>query len=165
VSTPPAGVERAATGEAATATWIDALFVAEYEAMVRVAFLIVGSRADAEDVAQDAFARVHLRGDRVDRPGAYLRRCVVNGALDVLRRRKLADRVRALRAEDSTALGADELSDALAALPDRQRAALVLRYYQGLSEREVAEALGVRPGTAKSLVHRGLANLREVIER
>jgi RNA polymerase sigma factor (sigma-70 family) len=165
VSTPPAGVERAAPGEAATATWSDALFVAEYEAMVRVAFLIVGSRADAEDVAQDAFARVHLRGDRVDRPGAYLRRCVVNGALDVLRRRKLADRVRALRAEDSTALGADELSDALAALPDRQRAALVLRFYQGLSEREVAEALGVRPGTAKSLVHRGLANLREVIER
>ena len=133
--------------------------------MVRVAFLILGSRADAEDVAQDAFARVHLRGDRVDRPGAYLRRCVVNGALDVLRRRKLADRVRSLRAENSTALGADELSDALAALPDRQRAALVLRFYQGLSEREVAEALDVRPGTAKSLVHRGLANLREVIER
>jgi RNA polymerase sigma factor (sigma-70 family) len=165
VSTPPAGVDRAAPGEAATSIWSDALYVAEYEAMVRVAFLIVGSRADAEDVAQDAFARVHLRGDRVDRPGAYLRRCVVNGALDVLRRRTLADRVRALRAEDSTVLGADELSDALAALPDRQRAALVLRFYQGLSEREVAEALGVRPGTAKSLVHRGLANLREVIER
>jgi RNA polymerase sigma factor (sigma-70 family) len=166
VSTPPAGVDRAAPGEAATSIWSDALYVAEYEAMVRVAFLIVGSRADAEDVAQDAFARVHLRGDRVDRPGAYLRRCVVNGALDVLRRRRtLADRVRALRAEDSTVLGADELSDALAALPDRQRAALVLRFYQGLSEREVAEALGVRPGTAKSLVHRGLANLREVIER
>jgi RNA polymerase sigma factor (sigma-70 family) len=158
-------VDRAAPGEGATGGWIDALYLAEYEAMVRVAFLIVGSRADAEDVAQDAFARIHLRGDRVVRPGAYLRRCVVNGALDVLRRRKLADRVRSLRAEDSTGLGADELSDALAALPDRQRAALVLRYYQGLSEQEVAEALDVRPGTAKSLVHRGLANLREVIER
>ena len=165
VSIPPAGVDRAAAGEAAPSTWIDALFVEEYEAMVRVAFLIVGSRAEAEDVAQDAFARVHLRGDRGDRPGAYLRRCVVNGALDVLRHRKLAERVRSLRAEDSTPLGADELGDALAALPDRQRAALVLRFYQGLSEREVAEALGARPGTAKSLVHRGLANLREVIER
>ena len=148
---------------AGAATPFDALFAREYEAMVRVAFLILGSRPEAEDVAQDAFARLHVRGGRLASPAGYLRRCVVNG-LDVLRRRRLAERVRALRTEHATELGADELGDALAALTPRQRAALVLRFYQGLSEREVAEALRVRPGTAKSLVHRGLARLREVIE-
>jgi RNA polymerase sigma factor (sigma-70 family) len=155
---PPAAPPAGAT------TPFDALFAREYEAMVRVAFLILGSRPEAEDVAQDAFARLHVRGGRLASPAGYLRRCVVNGALDVLRRRRLAERFLALRTEHATELGADELGDALAALAPRQRAALVLRFYQGLSEREVAEALRVRPGTAKSLVHRGLARLREVIE-
>ncbi len=67
-------------------------------------------------------------------------------------------------APESTDLGADEVVDALAKLPMRQRAALVLRYYQDLSEADIAEALGVRPGTVKSLLSRGLDQLREVIE-
>ena len=68
-------------------------------------------------------------------------------------------------APGSTELGADEVVDALAKLPMRQRAALVLRYYEDLSEADIAEALGVRPGTVKSLLSRGLDQLREVIER
>ena len=59
---------------------------------------------------------------------------------------------------------ADELFDALAALPSRQRAALVLRFYEDLSEADIAVALGCRPGTVKSLLHRGLAELRKVVE-
>jgi RNA polymerase sigma factor (sigma-70 family) len=137
--------------------------------MVRVAYLVLGSQPESEDVVQDAFARVHLRWGRMTNPAGYLRRCVVNGAVDVMRRRKVARRSEHLRAVDSTdlgaELGADEMGDALAALPHRQRAALILRYHEGLRDHEIAEALGVRPSTARSLVHRGLARLREVIER
>jgi len=150
-------VERAAT--------FDDLFRRRYEPMVRVAFLLVGSQAEAEDVVQDAFARVELRWSRIDNPEGYLHRCVVNRSHDVLRRRRLEQRFRLLRRDEASELQADELGDALAALSPRRRAAVVLRYYAGLREREIAEALGVRPGTVKSMLHRALSELREVIER
>ncbi|MEM9712837.1 MAG: sigma-70 family RNA polymerase sigma factor, partial [Actinomycetota bacterium] len=63
----------------------------------------------------------------------------------------------------SVELGADEMLDAIAALPPKRRAAVVLRYYGGLDEREIAETLGVRRGTVKSLLHRGLAELRRTL--
>ncbi len=150
-------VERAPT--------FDDLFRRRYEPMVRVAFLLVGSQAEAEDVVQDAFARVELRWARIDNPEGYLHRCVVNRSHDVLRRRRLEQRFRLLRRDETSELQADELGDALAALSPRRRAAVVLRYYAGLREREIAEALGVRPGTVKSMLHRALSELREVIER
>jgi len=150
-------VERAAT--------FDDLFRRRYEPMVRVAFLLVGSQAEAEDVVQDAFARVELRWSRIDNPEGYLHRCVVNRSHDVLRRRRLEQRFRLLRRDETSELQVDELADALAALSPRRRAAVVLRYYAGLREREIAEALGVRPGTVKSMLHRALSELREVIER
>lgn len=161
------GAERAdavAPAEASAGSFED-LFRAEYEPMVRLAFLMLGARPEAEDVTQEALAQVHLRWARLANPAGYLRRAVVNGCLDILRRRGVARRAASLRVVDTTDLGADEMSDALAALPERQRAALVLRYHEGLRDHEVAAALGVRPGTAKSLIHRGLARLREVIER
>jgi RNA polymerase sigma-70 factor (sigma-E family) len=147
------------------ASTFEELFRQQYEPMVRVAFLLVGSRAEAEDVVQDAFARVELRWARVDNPAGYLRRCVVNRSNDVLRRRSVEQRFLRLRRDEASELVADELGDALASLPPKRRAAIVLRYYNGLPEREIAAALGVRPGTVKSLLHRGLAQLREVIER
>ena len=97
-------------------------------------------------------------------PGAYLRTCVVNRCRDLQRRRRTERRTPLPPAERSTELGADELADALAALPIKRRAAIVLRYYDGLSEARIAEVLGVPPGTVKSLLSRGLAELREVIE-
>ena len=129
-----------------------------------------GDLALAEDVVQDAFARLDLRWSRVGNPGAYLRRCVVNGATDVLRRRTVERRLASLtrREAEQAATGgleADEMSDALAGLTPRRRAAVVLRYYAGLREEEIAEALGMRPGTVKSTLHRALAQLREVVER
>jgi RNA polymerase sigma-70 factor (sigma-E family) len=142
------------------------VFQQQYEPMVRVAFLLVGTRAEAEEIVQDAFARVQLRWARLDSPGGYLRRCVVNRSNDILRRRRVEERLRPLfRREVTSELQADELGDALATLPPKRRAAVVLRYYAGLREREIAEVLGVRPGTVKSLLHRALAQLREVIER
>jgi RNA polymerase sigma-70 factor (sigma-E family) len=137
------------------------VFRRRYEPMVRVAFLLVGSRAEAEDVVQDSFARMELRWRRIDNPEGYLHRCVVNRSHDVLRRRRLEQRFGRLRRDETSDLQADELGDALAKLPPKRRAAVVLRFYAGLPEREVADALGVRPGTVKSMVHRALAQLRE----
>jgi RNA polymerase sigma-70 factor (sigma-E family) len=151
--------------EVKRATTFEDLFRRRYEPMVRVAYLLVGSRAEAEDVVQDAFARIELRWARLENPEGYLHRCVVNRSHDVLRRRRLEQRFRRLRRDETSELRADEMGDALATLPPKRRAAVVLRYYAGLNEREIAEALGVRPGTVKSMLHRALAQLREVIER
>jgi RNA polymerase sigma-70 factor (sigma-E family) len=167
-----AAAVRLGTGEEAgehmaveAATTFDELFRRRYEPMVRVAFLLVGSRAEAEDVVQDSFARVELRWGRMDNPEGYLHRCVVNRSHDMLRRRRLEQRFGRLRRDETSELQADELGDALAALPAKRRAAVVLRYYAGLREREIAEVLGVRPGTVKSMLHRALAQLRQEIER
>jgi RNA polymerase sigma-70 factor (sigma-E family) len=142
----------------------EALYAAEATPMSRLAYLLVGSREQAQELVHDAFARLYERWDRVDNPGAYLRTCVVNGCRDSLRRRRLVDRERPDPRPDAQ-LDADHLLDALAVLPHRERAAIVLRYYEDRSEAEIAELLGIRPGTVKSLLHRGLARLREVIER
>jgi RNA polymerase sigma-70 factor (sigma-E family) len=130
--------------------------------MVRLAFLLTGSREVAEDVVQDSFLRMYRRWDGVERPRAYLRRSVVNACRSHHRRRR-REREHRPDAPDAVGLGADELADALAGLPYRQQAALVLRFYHDLGEAEIAAALSCRPGTVGSLIHRGLAELRKVI--
>jgi RNA polymerase sigma factor (sigma-70 family) len=142
----------------------------EYDPMVRVAFLLVRNLESAEEIVQDAFVRLHLRWDRVATPGAFLRTCVVNGCRDRLRRRgRLAQRL-PLLAGDVTgdlargAAPAGELHDVLARLPLSQRTALVGRFYGGWDDAAIADALGVRPATVRSLVHRGLAALRTELD-
>ena len=141
----------------------EALYLAQYGAMVRLAFVLVDG--SAEEVVQDAFAKVYQRWGSIDRPSAYLRTCVINGARDVLRRRRLAVWRRPDPLPQAADLAADHLLDALAVLTPRKRAAVVLRYYEDLSEAEIAEVLGVRPGTVKSMLHRSLLQLRGVVER
>lgn len=141
----------------------EALYLAQYQAMVRLAFVMVDGAA--EEVVQDAFAKVYERWGTIDRPPAYLRACVVNGARDVLRRRRLAVWRRPEPSPAAADLAADHLLDALSVLTPRRRAAVVLRYYEDLSEGEIAAVLGVRPGTVKSLLHRSLLQLRGVVER
>lgn len=144
----------------------EAVFISEYPAMVRLATLLVDEIDVAEELVQDAFVKLHERWRRVDQPGAYLRTSVVNACRNELRRRG-RERRRLRRAAPLTtevALGADELSDALAALPPKRRAAVVLRYYEGLDEAQIAETLGVRRGTVKSLLSRGLAELRRALD-
>ncbi len=141
----------------------EALYAAEARPMSRLAYLLVGSAEQGQELVHDAFARLYERWDKVDNPGAYLRTCVVNGCRDTLRRRVVEDRYRPEVRPDPQ-LGADHLVDALALLPYRQRAAVVLRYYEDRSETDIAELLGVRPATVRSLIHRGLERLREVIE-
>jgi RNA polymerase sigma-70 factor (sigma-E family) len=134
--------------------------------MVRLAAAITGSPETAQDLVQDAFVRLHGAWDRVHKPRAYLRRAVVNACHSHHRRRRIERRHQSLAEPESSAqLEANELADALDALPYRQRAALVLRFYTDLSDVDIASALHCRPGTVASLVHRGLEQLRRVIEQ
>jgi RNA polymerase sigma-70 factor (sigma-E family) len=139
----------------------DEVFTRERVPMVRLAYLMVGSQALAEEIVQDAFVSVLERWHRLDAPGAYLRRCVVNGCLSQRRRRRLADRE--LRPVRAVELEADHTLDALRHLAAPRRAMVVLRYYADLSQEEIAVVLGVKVGTVKSGLHRALADLREVL--
>ncbi|HYI60386.1 MAG TPA: sigma-70 family RNA polymerase sigma factor [Acidimicrobiales bacterium] len=139
------------------------LFVAERVPMTRLAYLLVGSEAVAEEVVQDAFAQVYQRWGGLDRPGGYLRTCVVHGARRASRRR--ARDLRVVHRPEPAALGARELLDALGRLRPSWRAVVVLRFYGGMTQDEIATALGMRPGTVKSALHRALGQLREEIER
>jgi RNA polymerase sigma-70 factor (sigma-E family) len=156
----PTGV--AATSSVTQATFDD-VYRAEFGDLVRLAASITGSAAVAEDVVQDAFAKLYVRFGRIERPAAYLRRSVVNGCVGRFRRHRREDLVADHR--DSAAASDEpterlELARRLAALPARQRAVVVLRVQHGHSEAEVAEILGCRSGTVGSLLHRALAALR-----
>lgn len=131
----------------------------------RLAFLLTGSLDVAQDLTQDVFVRLHRRWSKVLEPRAYLRRAVVNACHSYHRRRFLERRRSHSDVGSTVLLGADELSDALARLPYRQRAALVLRFYRDLPDDEIGAVLGCRRSTVRSLVHRGLQELRKVIEQ
>lgn len=144
----------------------DELYRTNYGPMVRLAALITGSAAVAEEVVQDAFLCSRDALAVAERPAAYLRVAVVNGCRTFHRRQALA-LVRLPRSgmlPTSVDPALDELSDVLAVLPARQRQVLVLRYYADCSETEIAALLGCRPGTVKSLAHRGLTRLRELLQ-
>ncbi len=138
------------------------LYHAQYAPMVRVAYLILESREQAEEIVQDAFVRVHGRWAKTDNPPAYLRATVVNGCRDTIRRRvRYRRRERVLVGPTSALDAPDELSDALATLTTRQRAVLVLKFYGGLPEAEIAEILDIKVGTVKSSISRGIERLRQ----
>ena len=137
-----------------------ALYETEYRGMIRLAFVMLDSQEQAEDVVHDALARVIERWDRIDNPGAYLRATVLNGARSVLRRRRLIRRHQASEFE-STDPEADYLTDLLAILTPTRRAVIVLRYFEQLTVPEIARTLGIREGTVKSSLHRGLRTLRQ----
>ena len=140
------------------------LYRAEYGGMVRLAHALTGSTEDAEDVVQEAFARLQGRMTVLENPGGYLRTTVVHLCHD--RERRLGRERRAHRAlplPRPLSLGASEVIDVLFSLPYRQRATLVMRYWADWSEAEIAEALGCRPGTVKTLASRGLERLKREI--
>lgn len=146
----------------ATRTFDD-IFVTEYRSMVRLATLMVDSVVIAEDVVQDAFVKLHRKWSSVRSPVPYLRATVMNNCRNEIRGRVRERKSRQRLREEVVELEADEVLDAIRQLPERQRAALVLRYYEDLSEADIARTLGVRPGTVKSLLHRGTAELRRVL--
>src|SRR5579864_3636996 len=116
---------------------------AQHEPMLRLAYLLTGSRPAAEDLVQDSFVRVQPRYASLDTPAAYLRRTVTNACYSWHRRRQREQAV-AVAPPPPGEPEHDELWDALAHLAPRRRAALVLRYYLDLPEADIAEALGCR---------------------
>lgn len=138
----------------------------------RVAYLLTGDRVLAEDLVQDAFVKLIGRGADLRRPESfdlYLRRTVVTLSYGQFRRRRTERaylaRVRGLAERTSDALpdveGRDELWTQLQKIAPRQRAALVLRYFEDLSEQQAADVLGCSLRTLKSLVTRGVQAMRE----
>lgn len=150
-------------------TDLDELYQREYQPMVRLARLLTGSLATAEELVQDAFVVVHQRADRIDNPGAYLRRTVVNNCYRHLRRAETERRklqiVGGRPDQPELPPELDETWCALDRLTPRQRTALVLRFYEDLSVADVAALMEVREGTVKSLVHRGLRQLHRELSR
>lgn len=141
------------------------LYRTEYGSMVKLARGLVDSSEQAEEIVQDAFAKVFERWSRLKEPGGYLRVSVINGARSELRKREVVRRFGLTRRAEATTGERDYLIDALDQLSANQRTVLVLRYYADMSEKEIADALNVRPGTVKSTTSRGLANLRKALEQ
>ena len=147
-----------------------------YRSLVRLAVIVLGDVGLSEQIVQDAFVRLQLRWGglrEIDRAPAYLRSAVLNGARSQLRRQKVRDRFAGRRTvhqpmptPESTALEHDDHDRVLTALRDlsgRQCEALTLRYYLELSEAEIAATMGVSPGSVKTHLRRGLANLANVL--
>jgi RNA polymerase sigma-70 factor (sigma-E family) len=149
---------------------IESLFYACYPHLVRTAFGLTGDWDLAEQLAQDAYLRLWRRWRWIADPQAapaYLQRTVVNLARETIRRRVLERRVLHSRSTPPPRAAAPDpaadldLRRAVAALPARKRACVVLRYLVGMSEAETAEVLGVSVGTVKSQTHKGLRQLRD----
>lgn len=150
----------------------DDLFAAHHRSLFRFAVLLVGDRHVADEITAEVFTRVLPRwrsGDVTD-PLPYLRRALVNEVRNRHRRRTYEQRALSrLQATGGTVEAesvqlAGPLVVALKRLPVRQRAVVVLRFHDDLSEAEVARTLGMAVGTVKSQASRGLAALREMLE-
>ncbi len=143
---------------------VASLFRTHRRPMTQLAYVLTSDASAADEIVQDAFVQLHARWARIDNPVGYLRTAVVNGCRSHHRHRAVLRRTPQPRPE-AALLAADELSDALAKLPYRQRAALALRYFADLPDEEIATALSIRPATVRSLIHRGLGALRQEIVR
>ena len=142
----------------------EALYCAQRDRLVRLAYLLTGSQTAAEDLVQDTFIRIQPRFYGLDEPTAYLRRSVVNACYSWHRRQR---RERDYLVEPPAASAPSEhveMWDALSRLPTPRRTVLILRYYLDLPEAEVADVLGWRVGTVKSATHRALRDLRRILE-
>jgi RNA polymerase sigma-70 factor (sigma-E family) len=163
---------------AAADSEVEALYQAMRRDLVRLAAFLVDDRGLAEEIVQDAFAALYRHWHNLadsTAAAAYVRACVVNAARSeirrrVVRRRRVGWRPVAVDTEsaESTVLLAAEhrmVVDAVRALPRRQREVVVLRYWQGLSEAEIADTLGISAGSVKSAASRGLDAVERYVQR
>ncbi len=143
----------------------DASFSELYRRAYQVAFTMLGSRPEAEDLAQEALARAYLNWKKIA-PYAtpWVLRVTGNLAIDVLRRRRLKKRIPVPDVVATVETERIDLQRALAGISHRQRSAVVLRYFADMSEADVAAALGCSVGTVKKHTARGLATLRVLLE-
>lgn len=149
----------------------DEFFRATWPRLFRTAYAVAGDAASAEDALQAAFAKAYAswrRVSRTDHPEAYVRRMVVNEILGTRRRawwqrerpHESAEPPGSVVSPELDLVNRDAVWTAVQALPPRQRAVIVLRYYEDLSEEQIADVLGCTRGTVKSQASAALANLR-----
>ena len=165
----------ATAAETARAGSLEDLYERTAPAALRLAYFVSGDRELAQDLVQEAFAHVAGRFHHLRKPDAfeaYLRRTIVNLFTSHLRHRRTERAYLEMRRTDPTPEHAiadvaerDRMWNALATLPPRQRAAVVLRFYEDLSERETAEVLRCSPAAAKALTARAMDTLRARIGR
>lgn len=146
------------------ATLIDGLYRLHRVRLMHLAAAITLDRTLAEEVVQDAFIGLQRHLVSVDDPAAYLHRSVVHRSVSVLRRRQVASRVPSPVATILISPEVDETWSMVARLPARERAVVVLRFWEDLSESSIAETLGWPNGTVKSTLHRALKRLREELQ-
>lgn len=154
---------------------LTALYTAHYRRLVRLAALLLDDLSTSEEVVQDAYVKMHAAWRRLRDPQAaeaYLRATVVNLARSRMRHRQVVERhapkpmPNAASAEHGAMEAVERAAvlSALRELPVRQRECLVLRYYEDLSEAQIAEAMGISAGAVKSHASRGLAAVRKALE-
>jgi RNA polymerase sigma factor (sigma-70 family) len=144
-----------------------AVYAAHFASLVRLAFVTTGGLPAAEDLVQDVFVDLYRCRATVADPVAWLRRATVNRCTSWVRRRVVERRhAGAQRPGRGAPLSPDAVAvrAALGSLRPRHRAAVFMRYYLDLSEEDIAAALACRPGTVKSLLHRGLKVMKERLQ-
>jgi RNA polymerase sigma-70 factor (sigma-E family) len=168
--------DQADRAPAAPSVAVTALYEVHAVGFLRLAVVMLGDPAAAEDVVQDAFCGLYRRWRHLDDPARalqYLRSAVLNGCRSQLRARTRAQRRPAFHAaghatsaEDDALIAAEhhEVLAALRGLPARQREALVLRFYLDLSEPDIAAAMGISQGTVKSTTSRAIAALGRLLQ-
>ncbi|MGI8449557.1 MAG: SigE family RNA polymerase sigma factor [Streptosporangiaceae bacterium] len=165
----------AARADAAQA--VTALYEAHAVGLIRLAVIMLGDRAAAEDVVQKAFCGLYRRWGQLaepDKAQSYVRAATLNGCRSELRQRIRAQRrggpapdaADTASAEQTALLGEEhqQVLTALRRLPERQREALVLRFYLDQTEPEIAVSMGISPGTVKSTTSRALAALGRLLQ-
>lgn len=140
---------------------VETLYRTHRVRLTRLASAITLDRSLAEEVVQDAFAGLNRRVERVSNPEGYLQRSVVNLSIKLLRRRSVAARHPLNPAPVTNIPELDETWSVVEKLPPRQRAVIILRYWNDLSEEEIARTLGWPKGTVKSTLHRALDHLKK----
>jgi RNA polymerase sigma-70 factor (sigma-E family) len=155
---------------------VTAIYSEHYRSLVRLAAFLVRDNATAEEVVQDSFVAMHGAWRRLrdtDKALSYLRQSVVNRSRSVLRHRIVVDKNTPKPPPDMPSaehgaiiqLERSAVVTALRALPERQREALVLRYYGDMSEAQIASVMGISRGAVKSHTARAMSALRTVLER
>jgi RNA polymerase sigma factor (sigma-70 family) len=144
----------------------ESVYSRNWQPLYRMATLLVNSRAEGEDLAQEAFTKWYVRRETIQNPDAYLRTVVVNLCKGRYRKRATIGRHAHLfdRPNDAEAVQ-EPLLDVINRLPPKQKAAVVLRYYEGRGNREIAAILNCRPGTVRSLLSRAMSTMRTEVER
>ena len=142
-----------------TAT-LEVLYRAEYTGMVRLAFTLIGSNAEAEEVVQDSFVEISQRFDELKQPGGYLRTVVVSRCRSHLRRRRVMHHHAPTRPPDLPP-EAESLWDVLDQLPEDQRIVVVLKYYCGYRASEISKITDTPAATVRSHQRRALSTMRK----